>query len=406
MTHKIKKRIFVNIQAVKDFIRIKDKNLQMKTRFSLFLCSMLFGFNLFSQNKVDSLTDELKTKILNTFQHFSIGFYVDAYYNVTLDRIQDTSNLIPYSANCPVADMIRINHGAFEIGYSADKVRGKLALQWGDAPNLLATADEQFIKNLRQANFGFRIVKDLWIDFGYMLNPVGYESSWAVINQISTVTVGGYFEPGNILGIKLSYQFSPKVTAGILVGNPFSLAYGRNTHFAGITFIEYRPFSFLKINYNNFFGNQALMDAQVDNNLMYNNLIVTYNMTPQMLLVGQFDMANQTNSTLGPDSNRIAYMYSGFLQYSYTLKKKLTFSARYEFFKDRNGFLSGPFTYNHKVTGLTINGVTLAFEYKPVKFGYIRLSYRFLHANPGNKVYYSGQLDHINLLTLTTGVRF
>jgi len=377
----------------------------MKARF-IFLFLGMLPMMAFSQTKADSLTDELRSKILNTFKHFSIGFYVDAYYNITLDAIKDTSNLIPFSANCPVQNMIRINHAAIEIGYNDDKVRGKLALQWGDAPNLLATSDEQFIRNIRQANFGFRIVKDLWIDFGYLLNPVGYESSWAVINQISTVTVGGYFEPGNVLGAKLSYQFSKKVSAGIMVGNSYSLAYGRNTHWALMMFLEYRPWSFLTIDYNNFMGNQALKDADIDNNILYNNLIITCKPAKGVLLVGQFDLAAQTNSGLLPDTTKTALMCSGFIQAGYSFNSHFSLTARYEFFTDPDAFLSSLYKYDGKLTGLMTNGFTAAFEYKPVQFGYIRLAYRFLHSNPGNNIYYSGQLDHINILTFTTGIRF
>ena len=89
-------------------------------------------------------------------------------------------------------------------------------MQYGDAPNLLSSPDVQFIKNLRQAWFGFRILKGFWVDAGYILNPVGYESSWPVLNQISTVTIGGYFQPVSLLGAKFSYKFSGKIDIGFI----------------------------------------------------------------------------------------------------------------------------------------------------------------------------------------------
>jgi hypothetical protein len=376
---------------------------------SLFSIIWMLGWSATPVNGqviADSIPDALKNKILGAFKHFTLGFYVDAYYNWTLDNVDDTSNLIPYSANCPVQDMVRINHAAFEIGYIDDNVRGKLALQWGDAPNLLATPDEQFIKNIRQANFGFRVFRKLWIDFGYMFNPVGFESSWAVINQISTVTVGGYFEPGSVLGSKLTYLVNNKLTLGLLFGNSFSLAYGRNTHMAGMTFVNYKPFPNLTFTYNNYFGNQALYDAEIDNNIYYNNLIVDYTLAGKLRLVGQFDLAFQTNSGLYPDTTKTASMISGFLQAGYSFNPHFNITGRYEYFNDPDGFLSGRYTYNLVTTGLKTHGFTFQFEYRPVTFGYIRFAYRYYHANPGNKVYYSGARDYINLLTLTTGIRF
>ncbi len=366
----------------------------------------LSSLPVYAQSKPDSLTDGVKSKILNHFNHFTIGFYVDTYFNLTLDNKKDTSDLIPFSANCPVRDQIRMNHAAIETYYSAENVRGKFVIQFGDAPNLLASPGTQFIKNMEQANFGFRIVKGLWIDFGYILNPDGFESSWAIDNQISTVTVMGYFEPGNVLGIKLSYQFSDKFSGGIMYGNPYSLAYKKNTHLAGMIFLSYSPFENLTFSYNNYFGHQDKISTGTDAYLLYNNLFIIYTPVKQFLLIGQFDMAAQTNSKMAPDSSKTATMFSGCLQARYTLNEKYSLTARFELFNDPDGFLSGVYAFDGKKRGLLTRGVTAGFEYRPVKFGYIRLDYRYLHANDGNKVFYSNQLDRMNMLTLTTGVKF
>jgi len=361
---------------------------------------------MFGQTKADSLTDQFKDQILNRLKNFSFGFYIDSYYNWTLGNKSDTSNIIPFSSNCPVQDQIRMNHAAIEINYNADKVRGKLAIQYGDAPNLLASPDAQFIKNLRQANFGFRIVKNFWIDFGYMLNPVGYESSWAVLNQLSTVTTGGFFEPGSLLGIKFSFKFSEKFNGGCMFGNPYSLAYGKNTHISGIVFLNYKPFNILSFSYNNFFGNQALIDADINNNISYNNLIATFNPVKGLTFVGEIDFAGQTNSGLPPDTNKTATMFSGFLQASYAFNDYLSITSQYEFFNDPDGFLSGLFLFDGGLHGLKMNGFTIGAEYKPVKFGYVRFEYRYLHSNKGNNVFSGNSSDLFQALTLTTGMRF
>lgn len=359
-----------------------------------------------AQTSTDSLADALKSKILGKLNNFTFGLYIDAYYNWTIQSQKDTSNLVPFSANCPIQDQIRMNVAALEFYYNAEKVRGKLAIQYGDAPNLLAAPEMQFIKTLRQANFGFRIIKDLWIDFGYLLNPIGIESSWPVLNQISVVTVGGYYEPGSVLGAKLSYRFSPKFTGGIMIGNPFSLAYAQNTHMAGITFLTYQPWSTLSFTYNNFFGNQALIDAEVKNNIVYNNIIIRYNPVKSLELTGQFDFALQTNSQLPPDTNKTALMCSGFVQANYQINKVFALAARFEYLDDPHGFLTGTYSYKNKLTGLSTRGFTVSFEYKPVSFGYIRAAYRYLHANNGNKVFYSNSTDYMQSIIFTTGVRF
>jgi len=367
---------------------------------------MIFCSPLAAQNKADSLAEEIKNEMFRKLKHFTFGFYVDSYYNLSLNSRADTSNVVPFSSNCPIQDQIRLNVAAIEIGYSADRVRGKLAIQFGDAPNLLAAPQAQFIKNLRQANFGFRIGKKLWLDFGYFLNPVGVESSWPVMNFLSSVSVGGYYEPGSVLGAKLTWNASEKFWGGLMIGNPYSLAYAKNTHMAGLTFVYYKPIPGLTLNYNNFFGNQALQDAEIDNNILYNNLIIQYTPVDQIALTGQFDFAAQTNSVMKPDSTETATMFSGMVQAKYTFLSKFSVAARYEYFNDYDGFLSGLYIYNNLMRGLQMQGFSIGFEYKPVKIGYIRLEYRHLFAAEGNYVFVSNTSDQLQSVIFTTGVRF
>ncbi|MEI7499854.1 MAG: outer membrane beta-barrel protein [Bacteroidota bacterium] len=375
--------------------------------FKIFIYIILIlktGMLVNAQEINDSVIEILKSKILGKLNHFTFGLYIDAYYNWNLYASQDTSNIVPFSANCPIQDQIRLNVAALEFYYNDEKVRGKLAIQYGDAPNLMAAPNSQWIKTIRQANFGFRIVKNLWIDFGYMFNPIGYESSWAVLNQISFVTIGGYFEPGSVLGAKLSYKFSDKFSGGIMVGNPFSLAYAHNTHMAGLFFLTYRPLKNLSITYNNFFGNQALYGDEIDNDILYNNIIITWSPFKSIDLVGQFDFAGQTNSTMPPDTTKIAGMLSGFLQARFSFAKFFAVAARYEVFNDPHGFLTG--ININTMRGVRTNGFSFSFEYKPVSFGYIRVAYRYLEGYPGSHIFASNTRDNMKAIIFSTGVRF
>jgi hypothetical protein len=122
--------------------------------------------------------------------------------------------------------------------------------------------------------------------------------------------------------------------------------------------------------------------------------------------MGQFDFGFQTNSRMSPDTTKIASMCSGFLQCRYIFLKNLSIAARYDFYKDPDGFLSGQFTYEGKTTGLTTNCLTLSLEYKPVKISYIRMEYKHLQANCGNKIFYANTSDHLHALIFTAGIRF
>ena len=99
-------------------------------------------------------------------------------------------------------------------------------------------------------------------------------------------------------------------------------------------------------------------------------------------------------------------MLSGFMMVRYRFTTHFAVTARYEYFSDPEGFLSGVYHFNGKEHGLNMNGLTAGVEYKPVKTGYIRLEYRYLAANPGNMVFHGNKSDVLQALTLTIGVRF
>ena len=370
----------------------------------ILLCFLLSPAQSEAQTKADTISEVMKTKMFKAFKYFTFGFYIDSYYNATLNNPNDTSNLVPYSANCPVQDQIRMNVAALEFYYNAEKVRGKFVLQFGDAPNLLASPNSQWIKTIRQANFGFRVVKNLWVDFGYLLNPIGYESTWPVLNQVSFVTIGGYFEPGSVLGAKISYKLNDKLNFGFMLGDPFSLAYADNTRISYLLFLNYQPLKNLSITYNNFFGNQALYGAEPENNLLYNNIIVTWSPVKSLDLVGEFDFAGQTNSTQPPDTTNIAAMFSGFLQARFSFARFFAITARYEILDDPHGFLTG--LNINTMRGLRTNGFSISLEYKPVTFAYMRAAYRYLDGYPGSKIFSSETSDNMQAFIFSTGVRF
>lgn len=375
--------------------------------FTMLLSVALIGvgsvFHVNAQEINDSTIEIIRSKLLGKQNQFSYHIYIDTYFVGTFNSAQDTSDIIPFSANSPIRDEIRLNLAAIEFSYNTEKVRGNASIQYGDSPNLLASPSSQWINNIRQANFGVRVVKNLWLDFGYMINVVGYETSWAALNQISFLTVGGYFEPGNVLGIKLSFQFSEKFSGGIMAGNPFSIAYDHHNHMAGMLFLTYQPLSNLSINYNNFFGNQAMQDAKIKNNILYNNLFVTWNPGKHVELVGELDFGSQTNSGIPPDTNKIANMFSGFLQAGYLFNDHFSVTARYEFFNDPEGFLSGVNEQTQR--GLRTNGFSCSLEYKPVKICYFRLAYRYLGSYPGSKEFYGKTSDQMQALYFSAGIQ-
>ncbi|MFH1160649.1 MAG: outer membrane beta-barrel protein [bacterium] len=363
------------------------------------------GIKAYSQS--DTLSPESKKKFKELLNNFDVSVYMDVYYNNILDNPSgDTSNIIEFASNCPFAKEFRLNVASVWLYYTSKNVRGKLELQWGDAPNLLAQSNAQFIKNMKQVDFGFRVYKTLWVDLGYLYNPIGYESSFPIRNQLSTVTTGGYFETGNFLGIKVSSQITPSIFAGAYVGNPYTLAYGKNKRlYAGVTFL-YSYKNLFTINYNNMIGNAALSTSDRNHFYLYNNTVLTVTPVTNLLLVGEFDYVVETNASKPPDTSNNASGISGFLQVTYRFAKWFSASIRGEYLNDPDGLTGTLYAYDGKLRGLLTYGGTFGIEFNPVPYSYIRAEYSYLSADKGNYIFNSNLSDNRQLLTFTAGIRF
>ena len=351
------------------------------------------------------ISKEQEKKILLKLKKFEFGLYMDVYSTLSLKQIDDTSRIIPLYSNSMWSNDYRLNVVGLTVNYRAEKIRSNFTLQYGDVPMLLSKVEYQFVKNIRQANFGFKITKRTWIDMGFMLNPIGWESSWPVLNTcLSTASVGGYFEPGSYLGVRFSTQFNDKFEARFYAGNPYSVAYDADTYVSVGCQLIYKPTPNLMILYANMAGFQSKFSEPDPRFRLYNNLVAYYDPFKWLNLTAQYDFAWQTNSHLGSDVSILAYVNSGYLQATYRPLKWFACSVKGEFYADPNGFLSGVYDDgNGKERGLGTIGVTGGVEFKPIQIIYLRMELRYVDAD--QKIYINSTAENQGAITLTAGFK-
>lgn len=367
----------------------------------------LFGLILIVPFSVKAENDSVLTqaegkKILLFMKKLQIGLYIDVYSTVDIQNIDDSSQVLPLYANSMRTNDFRLNVAAILLTYRAEKTRANFTLQLGDIPMLLTQVEYQWIKYMRQANFGFKLTKRTWIDLGYMLNPIGCESSYPVYNKLSTASIGGYFEPGNIIGIKISTQYNDKFGTAFYIGNPYSLAYNSDTYISAGLQLSYTPFKNLGIYYANIAGMQS--KNREDNKVqLYNNIIVDYTPVKWLNLLMQYDFAWQTNSHLGSDTSLLSYVNSGFLQASFRPLKWFSVSVRGEFYSDPNGILSGVYNDEGVQNGLRTLGFSGGVEFKPFEILYLRAEYRNVGTN--QPIFNNATIDCQDAVIFTAGLK-
>ncbi len=332
-------------------------------------------------------------------QDFTISGHIDAYFSYDTDKYGNS--LRKFAGTAPYRDEFRINIAQLTGMYTTERVRAALTLHYGDIASLNWPSNQQFIQ---EANAGFSPAKNLWIDAGYFLTHIGAEGVFPKGNFLTTLALVTYFEPIYQSGIKVSYDFSPKVNGCLHLVNGNNIFADNNVNkSAGIT-IGVKPNKNSEVIYNNLIGNEQ--PAGIPGKLrVYNNLVVKYALGKRVDLLGGFDLALQEKSKL-MDSTESASLYGGLLAVKYKASKKFSVTARGEFYSDENGILSGVFINSDgEAIGLRAFGITLGMEVRPVENAYIRVEGRYLKSDSKQKIFFDNT-DSKTEFIINTGVEF
>lgn len=331
--------------------------------------------------------------------NFSYGGYIDTYYSYDTDR--NGNSIRQFSSTAPYRDEFRINIAQFTGKYNTDNVRAVLTLHYGDIATLNWPSNQQFIQ---EANAGFSPAKNLWIDAGYFLTHIGAEGVLPKGNFLTSLALATYYEPFYQSGVKISYDFSPKVYGAlhILNGNNVFIDNNKNKS-VGIT-LGVRPNSKSEIIYNNLIGNEQPA-GNIAKTRIYNNLVIKYALGKKVDFIGGFDFVMQEKSKIS-DSTESASLYSGLAAIKFKAAKKFSVTVRGEVYMDENGILSGVFTdTDGKSTGLKAFGVTLGMDYRPIENAYVRLEGRYLSTETKQNIFYEDSNSRTEAI-VNMGVEF
>ncbi len=333
------------------------------------------------------------------FTKFSLSGYVDTYY--AWDDDKNGNSVRQFSSTVPYREEFRLSIAQVSLKYNDTKVHGALTLHYGDIPTINWPANQQFVQ---EAYAGFSPSKDLWIDAGYFLTHIGAEGLLPKGNFFNTLALPTYYEPFYQSGVRVSYEFSPKVYGSLHLLNGYNVFADNNKNKSIGLSLGVKPAKNVELIYNNLIGNEISSGSE-GKTRMYNNLVFKFSPSSKVDFLLGADLAFQERSSL-TDSTLNATMYSGLAAFKYKITKKFSVSLRGEMYNDNDGFLSGAFTDNSgKQTGLIAYGTTLGFEVKPVENAYFRIESRYLSADKDQKIFNEKKNSRIEANT-SIGIEF
>ncbi len=314
--------------------------------------------------------------------------YTDVYYSKFTNEI-GPNELQPFTTVSPRNERFGLNVAQTGLSYEAERLRSNFTLHYGDISQ--ATWSQEF-PNVQEANLGFRITGDWWIDAGFFTTHIGTESFLPKNGFLSSTAVATYNEPFYQAGAKVSYEGSGKFYAEFWMVNGYNRFLDvNNAKSVGLLF-SYFLNENSSITYTNLFGRESPDAAFPSQFRTYNNLYFNSEFDEKIFLTIGADMGTQTNSEI-TDPSGTAVMYNALATLRYQFEEKYSLTTRLELFNDRHGFISGLLPVSNGVDqGLQLWGITFGGEYKPASNAYIRTETRFLKVDE-NTPLFSGNKD-------------
>jgi len=335
---------------------------------------------------------------------FTIDGYVDTYYLFSTDslsRLPDRGE--QFSTFGPRVNQFGLNVARLSSAYTSDRIRGTISLFYGDVNY---SWDPEF-NMLQEANVGVRIAKGLWFDMGIFSTHIGTEVLLPRDNMMSSLALGTYHEPFFMKAGVLSYDFSDKFSAKLVLANDYyTMARQQNANSPayglGLTF---KPMEGVTISYTNLIDDQAQIGQDTTQWRFYNNLYVAYT-TDKLLLAAGADFAHQENAKFSDEGKLEAATAFNFeVEGKYYFTPKAAAYGRFDHFFDEYGILSPTIeTRVGHTQGLIASSITAGGELKPTDQSYIRLEGRYLWCDTEQHRFkdLSGNMTHDRFSVLFT----
>jgi hypothetical protein len=227
----------------------------------------------------------------------------------------------PYSTQALYDKEQRINLGTVRANHDGEDWRSRLALQVGDSVKFnYANEKERFWRYFQEANIGYQIADNIWLDGGIYLSHLGFESFNSKENWNYTRSLVAEFSPYYESGAKLSYKMDERNNAQFHLLRGWQNISSPANPFVGLQFQHFASDS-LTLSVSNVFGDE-------NGERLFHNFIASLNLSSSWKLALQVDVGQQERE------NETAWWYGSALLAQYNVNECLRIGSRLEHFTD------------------------------------------------------------------------
>ena len=326
-------------------------------------------------------SDDAKDKNIVLPKSLKFGAFVDTYYSHNGNHPNSKERL--YSTQAVRNDEFNINLGFIETKWQEDKIRGRLAFQFGTSVNTNyageiskdTSSNQNAVKHIQEAYVGFKLSKDTWVDAGIYLGHIGYESWISSDNWNYTRAMALDYVPYYSSGVRVTTKFTEKFQFQFHVMNGWQNITDQNKDKSLGTQFKYQFTPNFAITANQFAGNEA-PDFERKQTRFYNNTILEWKVLDWLSFALSGDVgAQKTKESLSyepwwkeinpilpmyisRESRAFNQWYHGTFWTSFRYEDLFRLSFRIERFYDPKQVLVQTYTRN----GFLTNGYTVTFD--------------------------------------------
>lgn len=288
--------------------------------------------------------------------------YVDSYISFDNDYVPQQNGFNPARQLTYInyrKNQLSLNTAQIMTDITWSDFRGNISIHLGDLHKTAYETPGTEAHYIQQANAGFKLGGNFWVDAGYFLTHIGGESLLPKDNWLTSHSLLTYFEPFYQAGIRFSYE-SDNFTGQLHILNGNGIFDENNYNKSLGLFIGYKIADNLFASYAGIIGNEEPGSPNNAKNHILHNVVLNYDATEMLSIKGQIDLASKEKSlNVTEAGNFLGISITGHYKFS----NSFSGTARFAYVDNSDGI------YAPLIEGLE---VTLGAEYKPTEFSYIR----------------------------------
>lgn len=327
----------------------------------------------------------------------SIEGYLDAYYGYDFNKTatKDKPYFVSYSRN----NEVNVNLAYVSVKYSSQRLRATFTPGFGTYMTANYANENGTLKNIIEANVGFRpfVNKNIWLDVGILPSPYTCESAFSFDQLLFTRSYGSESTPYYQAGARLSLPLNNKLTANLYLLNGWQQIADVNNSLSFGSNLEFKASDKLVLNWNTYIGDEGSSAHPDYKTRYYSDVYALWNPSSKISLNACVYGGLQKRTE--DKNNKKSYWWQANTSFRYTFSEHHSLSARVEYFNDEDGVIVQPVT---NVSGFNSFSESLCYNWNITKQVMFRLEGRYFQS--GKNVYVKEMTPVKNDFWLIAGV--